>query len=93
MREKERTQRHSPGVLAHNQIIGPVVGLTLRAVHPTRRCASGEQQMRRCAGASAPAAFMCACRHSTFERMLYYGTNYFLAVCEIRVDDEHQLSS
>ena len=63
------TQRHSPGVLAHNQIIGPVVGLTLRAMHRASRYASGAQLTRKFGGARTATAHFCACRHSAFTRM------------------------
>ena len=70
----------------------PVVGLTLRPVHPTRRSASDAQIMQKFRGARTGSSQICACRHSTFERTCITESNYFLFMCGLRAGSARQLS-
>ena len=77
---------------AHNHIIGPVVGPTLRPVHLARRSASDAQMSQKLCSARAVYPHFCASWHSTFDKRCITAANYFLSMCDLRADEARQLS-
>ena len=77
---------------AHNHIIGPVVGPTLRPVHLARRSASDAQMSQKLCSARTGYPHFCASWHSTFDKRCITAANYFLSMCDLRADEARQLS-